>query len=262
MLKRKTTRKQERSLAQTVPLALMSPDQKPLVIFPSEIITSFRHTITRLAHSESLPKRIAMVSAMREEGVTFMSLAMATTIANDLRMKVCVVELNWWSPGMARQLNLMQQNTAKQNGTYYPSIQRPVVESMGIAGILRKNSTIDEAIVPTALPNLSLLPAGRLQVEQRPIVARSPELQQVIDTLDRKYDLLILDIPAVLVTSDAIALASLASSCYIVVRHGSTSIENVRQTLDDINHLSVGGVILNQVQTYTPNAVLKLLERV
>ncbi len=262
LMKRNSKRKKRKiksSLAHATPLALMAADQTPLIVFPGEVITSFRHTITRLAHSESLSKRIAMIAATQEEGVTYMSMAMGTTIANDLRMRVCVVELNWWSPGMAAQLNNQTEQATQRNGAYYPDVQRPEIESLGIAGILRNQATIEEALIATSLPNLSLLPAGRLNVENRPIVARSPELYELIDDLDNRFDLLIFDIPPILSTSDAIALSSLATSCYMVVRHGATTIENARQALDDVSHLAVSGVILNQVKNYTPHALLKLL---
>jgi Mrp family chromosome partitioning ATPase len=191
---------------------------------------------------------------------------MATTIANDQRINVCVVELNWWWPGMINLLagiNLdPDSHKKKKNGAAPIALaQSPRVQSMGVAGILKRQVTPSEALIHTALPNLCLLPAGRLNVEQRPIAARSNDLPAILDELDNRFDLLILDVPPILVTSDAIALAVHGTATYLVVRHGATSIENVRSALDDIDHLPVGGVIMNHMRTHTPQALLRLVSQ-
>ena len=255
--------KREDNEAKTVPLALLAEDYTPLIVFPGEVVKSFRHTLTRLARAGSLPKRVSLVSAVREEGDTYTALALATTIANDQRINVCVVELNWWWPGMIHLITGTNLDpNIKQNGsTPIALTQTPQIQSLGVAGILKRQATPDEALIKTALPNLTLLPAGRLNVEQRPIAARSNELPEILEELDKRFDLLVLDIPPILVTSDAIALASYGEATYMVVRHGATSIENVRTALDDIEHLSVSGVIMNHVRTYTPQVLLRLVSQ-
>ncbi|MCA9925602.1 MAG: hypothetical protein KC421_24695, partial [Anaerolineales bacterium] len=69
----------------------------------------------------------------------------------------------------------------------------------------------------------------------------------------------LLDIPALLATSDAIPLASLSSGSCLVIKQGVTSIENVRLALDDIAHLNMLGVILNQAVIKTPKLFLRFI---
>ena len=114
-------------------------------------------------------------------------------------------------------------------------------------------------MIQTSLPNLQLLPAGELEIEQRPIMARSQGLKKLIDFLSDRYDHVLLDVPAVLATSDAIALASLAKHSCLIVRQGVTSVENVKLALDDIDHMEMMGVIMNQVKVYTPSFILKFI---
>ncbi|NJO82711.1 MAG: CpsD/CapB family tyrosine-protein kinase, partial [Blastochloris sp.] len=65
----------------------------------------------------------------------------------------------------------------------------------------------------------------------------------------------LLDIPAVLYTSDSIALASFSQSVALVTRQGVTPMNAVKSALDEIKHLPVLGVLLNQVRIYTPRLI-------
>ncbi|MGB0387488.1 MAG: cellulose synthase operon protein YhjQ/BcsQ, partial [Ardenticatenaceae bacterium] len=210
----------------------------PLMRFTGEISHNLRHMITRVIRNEPLPERIAFTSALREEGVTYITLATGTTIATNLNKSVCVVELNWWWPNMANQLG---------------------VNSPGVAAILTQQASLQQALVETGLPNLVLLPAGDLPIEQRPVVARNAALKKLLDFLTERYDHVLLDIPAILATSDTIALASLAKHCCLVVRQGATPMQNVRLALDDIDHMKIMGLIMNQVRIHTPSFLLKFI---
>ena len=45
----------------------------------------------------------------------------------------------------------------------------------------------------------------------------------------------------------------------MVIKHGVTSIENVRLALDDVNHLRILGVLMNQVNLQTPSLLLRFI---
>ena len=90
----------KKKIADGAALTLRTADGGPLYTFPSAVITSMRHMETTLLYKESLPARIAIASALRGEGVTYTTLALATTLAYDLEARICVVELNWWSPSI------------------------------------------------------------------------------------------------------------------------------------------------------------------
>jgi Mrp family chromosome partitioning ATPase len=207
--------------------------------FSASIVQAHRHMITRLMRDQRLAGRLCLVSALRGEGVTYSSLAMATTLSHDFSQRVCYVDLNWWWP--AQQLADVNQY------------------SQGIAGILNEHAQISDVLVRTGASNLCLLPAGHLPPEQRPIVARSSELKAVLAQLGELFDTVVLDIPAILATSDAMVLASLGDSCLVVIRQGATTTASVKQALDDIAHMPVTGVLLNRVRVATPTWVRTLI---
>lgn len=239
--------KQKNPGALGAPLAIKSAAGEELHVFTPEIVANVRHMVTSLAVDGGVPSRLAVVSALREEGVTHTSLALAAVLANDTAARVCAVELNWWAPGM---LSLLGRGDTRKAG---------LGERPRLADLLAGKASLDEALIPTALSNLSLLPAGELPLEQRPTAARGAALREIVDQLAVRFDHLILDVPAVLATSDAIALASLGDACALVVRHGLTPTQSVQLALDDIRHLNILGVILTKAEFYTPRFILNLV---
>jgi hypothetical protein len=267
-------------------LTLRTVDGAPLYTFPGELVDSIRHMETTLLYKGALPSRISMVAALREEGVTYTSLALATTLAYDLAVRVCVVELNWWAPS----INLHPvgaSNTDSEGGAATPRKSRrskrrngtsptvhdaadstsggptetatPPLSTTGLAAVMVGSSSLDDALIQTAQPNLALLPAGNLSPAQRPAIARGDALKACIEQLSRRFDHILLDIPAILATSDAIALASLGTGCCVVVRQGVTPVHSVRRALDDVKHLPMLGVVLNQSRIALPRWVRALV---
>jgi Mrp family chromosome partitioning ATPase len=226
-------------------LTLRTEDGKTLATFTPDVVTSFRHMVTERAYQDGLPARIAMIAALRGEGVSYTTLAFATTLASDMAVKVCVVELNWWYPDLLRKLG--REPSAGQ--AYAP----------GLADVLDQTASFDTVVIKTDNPNLHLLPAGDLPLARRHSGARSSALRDAIDELSQRYDHLILDLPAVLDTSDAIALINLSNACCIVVRQGVTRSASVKQALDYVKHMPILGVILNQSSFYTPRWLLNLI---
>ena len=239
MFKRRRRVNGQNEGASALSLTLQVAPTSPGIVYPAGAVDALRHMVSRLMRTAQLPARVAMVAALPEEGVTYATLALATTLAHDLPAHVCVVELNWWRPGMAAQL--------------------AGLGSGGMAAALCQGAALEQVIVTTALPNLTLLPAGQLPIEHRPAVARSDELKRLIAELSRQFDCLLLDVPALTLTSDAIPLASLADACCVVVRQGVTPGGVVKRALQDIDHLPMLGVVLNRAHVVTPRVIRQLL---
>jgi len=222
----------------SLPLILPQRNGEPIHNFPGAVVDNLRHTITRIERNSPLPARLAIVSALREEGVTYLTQALAATLAHDMPVSVCVVDLNWWWPSTT---TLVEE------------------DNPGLAGMFTGEATLEDIIVPTNWPNMALVPAGHLPIERRPVIARSQMLVQIIEELSKEFDHLVLDVPAVRATTDAVPLASLGEACCLVIRQGVTTVEDVRLTLDEIDHLPILGVILNRVRLKTPRAILKFI---
>lgn len=206
--------------------------------FPSELVNSVRYLVTRLIYKSKLPPRLALVSPLRQEGVTYISQVLSAVIAHDLRATVCLVELNWWWPD--------KKLASLNNGE-------------GLASVLNQSRQLEDVYILTKQSKVTILPSGKMPPQDRPIWARSSRLKEIIDQLSDQFDHLIFDVPAILATNDAIPLASLSDSCCVVINQGVTSFENARLALDEISHLSVSGVIMNKSHVKTPSWLLKFV---
>jgi len=63
------------------PLVIPAGDGTPLQKFSGEVVDNLRYMVTRILRNGQLPSRLSMVSALRGEGVTYLSQALAATIA-------------------------------------------------------------------------------------------------------------------------------------------------------------------------------------
>lgn len=227
--------------------------------FAGPQISQLRRMITDLLVSQRLPNRIGFTAALRGEGVSYITLSSAVTLAHDTGKQVCAVELNWVAPGMLANLNPPPPTVGRgsRRGPVSPSAPLPALP--GVAEVLRGQALLDEALLATNHSGLWLLPAGIATVAQRPLLARSDELRALIDALSERFDYVVLDLPAVLEVSDTLALAALATACALVVRHGVTAITEVQRALSDIQHVPILGIILNQAQIATPSWIHRLI---
>ncbi len=233
-------RKKKKVIQPDIVRGLTVPNENngELISWDEGVVDSLRYLTTRLSREGSFPKRLAILSALRGEGVTFVSRALAAEFAYDTGSSVCWVDLNWWWPSTLPN---------ESNGFN------------GLAGVLTGDCQTYEAISSTGWDNLDFLSAGILPPQSRPVFARSNNLSLTIENLSQYYDHLILDIPAILATSDAVHLAGLGTACCMVIMEGVTPMEDVKQALDEISHLPILGTVMNQVNHKTPQQIIRLL---
>ena len=237
-LKRKRTR-YGRELFGASEIRLEASDGFEVLALPVEAVERYRLLHTRLVREESLPRRLGLLAALRQEGVTFVSLSLGAVMAHDLERRFCIVELNMWWPGLWNEAHLDP----------FP----------GVGEVLIGEASLEDALRPTAMENLWLLPSGYAREASRARLARGGAMRDLLARLDEQFDCLLLDIPAVLATNDAPSLAAWADALCLVVRQGVTPLPLIRQALDEIEHLPVSGVVLNGERLATPAWLRRLI---
>ncbi len=131
-----------------------------------------------------------------------------------------------------------------------------VSNNVGLTNYLTTDMPLAEAIVPTTVENLSLLPSGILPSDAVGIL-NSQRMSDLIAELKSRYDIILLDSPPMLGVSDASVLASEVDQTIIVVQHRRfprAMLTRVKQAILGVGG-SVLGVVLNNVdlkhdQTY------------
>lgn len=219
-------------------LVLPSPEGEAWAAFPLTVVDPVRRLISRLGRKEAIPPRLSFVAALRQEGVTYISWAFATTLAYDLETSVCIVDLNWWWPS---------------------ELSRKVPDCGGLGAVLTSKTTLRQAIVNSGKPNLAILPAGELSLQERALYSRSTILKETFLELAGRYNHLVLDIPSVLASHDAIPLASLGEACCLVIHQGVTSVTDVKTALNDLDHLPQLGAVMNKFHLNTPPLIQRFV---
>ncbi len=231
-------KKEEAGQESFAPLKVTTPAGETVVDLSPETAAIYRRWYTYLSREEALPKRFGLISAVRSEGVTNVALNLAAVVAADLGARVALIECNWWWPGLAALAHLEP--------------------APGFSEMVTGKTDTHKASRLTSLPNLTLYPAGQLAESLRSRTARSTGLVDAFSFLDRQYDHLILDLPAILAVKDSPVLAGLTDSLCLVIRQGLTPMPIVKKALDEIEHLCIRGAILNGTRLHIPGLLTSL----
>ena len=215
-------------------LTLNDQNGKEIHTASAPVTASLRSLIARLRVGEGIPARIGVISAIKGEGVTSVVRSLALVLASDAAKRVCIVDLNWWSPA--------EWPAAGEHG--------------GLAEVLSGRLPLAQALVPTSSPSLFVLPGGQTSILERPMLASGPELAPVLATLTASFDHVLVDLPAVHATSEALTLAEHAGSLAVVVRQGITSESQVKAALDELSGVPILGIVLNAASTSVPGPIL------
>jgi len=91
----------------------------------------------------------------------------------------------------------------------------------GLVDVIADLATLEDSIRTTAVPNLSILTSGTLPPNPSELLGGA-RMREVLDDLQKQFDLVMIDAPPVLVAGDASILAALNASTIIVSRAGFT----------------------------------------
>ena len=118
--------------------------------------------------------------------------------------------------------------------------------SAGMDDVLRGAVSVEHAIHPHVRRNLSVLPGG-LPTSDPGELLGGPHCSGLLAALRQRFELIVVDTPALLAASDGAAVASLAEATVLVVRYGRTTGRQVTRGLDLLSGVNahVYGTVLN-----------------
>ncbi len=204
-------------------------------IFP-EAEEMFRGVYTRAGLTA--PGVIAVTSAIAGEGKTTVALGLAVMVAQDFpERRVLLVEADLRQPVLAADFE--------------------VEPSPGLTEALEGVYPVGLGYRETFLPNLRLLPAGEATPNPSRLL-RSSRFPSVLAATRRNHDLVILDAPSLLVSSDAALVTDQADGVILVVRSGVTPMSVVNRALELIDAERMRGMVLNGAQSAVPGWIRRL----
>ena len=219
----------------TAEIMIRSAEGKALARIPPELRQQMQYLWTRLeVHDGDIPRSIAVTSHLSGEGVSFVSRALGSVLSRLGR--TCLVEANWWGEGIGADMS-----------------------EGGLVDVLQGGTTVDRALVPTDHPNLWILPAGNLAAAGGAVSFNAEGQQELLDQLHERFDLTILDLPAITTSSVALSLTAVADSSLLVVRQRVTRIDQVESAINDLRHTRLLGVVVNNSRLRMPRFLQRYL---
>lgn len=116
----------------------------------------------------------------------------------------------------------------------------------GLAGVLSGEVDLSSALSVTQVENLSVLSSGPFPPNPSELLMRE-DLSNLIKTLDKDFDLIIIDAPPVLAVTDPVVLGRAAGAVIAVTRFGQTppgEVLAMKKTLENAG-VTLAGAILN-----------------
>ncbi len=191
----------------------------PVIKYPkSPISESFRKLRTNLKYllSDSDKKVVAIHSAVKEEGKTFVSvnLAIITAMAEK---KVLLIDGDLRKPKLHKIFNL-------SNAT-------------GLSNYLINRLEFDKLIVQTDIKNLSIVLSGPIPPNPAELI-ESHQFERFIQIAKEKYDFIIIDNAPSLLVTDGALISKIADFNLFVIRLNKTYIVHLKA----INSMSSNGI--------------------
>jgi polysaccharide biosynthesis transport protein len=122
--------------------------------------------------------------------------------------------------------------------------------SPGLGTLLTDTVTFDEAVQATDIHGLHLLTAGPEECRMAERLV-SPQMHNVLDTIRSRYDVILIDVPPAIVSSDTMTLVGIADCAVLVARaYGEKRglVARLRNQVEE-SHTEFAGVIVNAVRS-------------
>lgn len=112
-----------------------------------------------------------------------------------------------------------------------------IAGDVGLSDILKGRTAVDEALVPSGIPNLSLIPAGSGAANPSELLQHQ-EFDDLLKTLAERFQLVIVDVGPVLAVSDPVIVSQKSDGMLLVVR---SSNDTKQQVIDAVDTLRSAG---------------------
>jgi capsular exopolysaccharide synthesis family protein len=197
----------------------------------TEAIDAIRTVLLHAPQSEA-PRVLMVTSALGGEGRTTLATHLAASLARAWR-KTLLIDADLRNPGAHRQFDL-------------------AVEP-GLSEALRGEVEYEDAVRPTPVSRLWLLPAGRFDSHAVQALAQEG-VRNVFERLKEEYDFIVIDTSPVLPVADALLVARHADAALFAVLRDVSRIPTVRAAHQRLAALGVrllGAVVIGEeAQTY------------
>ncbi len=188
-----------------------------------------RRIRNRLAETRNgdLPKSLSVTSTTSGEGKSYLIANLATILANE-GLRVLAVDMNLRTPSLANLFGAPQGE--------------------GLGGYLDGTASLDDIICSTDIERLDLLSAGKMLTDPAMYLV-SRQLPALIEELQRSYDIVLIDTPALRDYEDAVSISGLTEAIIFVIAAGKTPSPNAKKSVERLQLAgrAITGTVMNRM---------------
>ncbi len=184
---------------------------------------------TGIAFAGNRFRKIAVTSCSPNEGKTFTAFQLGICMARRGKRTLFI-------DGDLRKSVLLSRYGIQLNGS-----------KAGLAHLLSGQSSLSDSIYATNVPNLYLIPSG--QIVNTPLaLLTSPDFDQLMETLDKTYERIIIDTPPIGSVVDAAEIAKRCDGSVLVVESKKTHSRVLKEAVERLSTTKtpILGCILNK----------------
>jgi succinoglycan biosynthesis transport protein ExoP len=211
-------------------VTLLQPDDARHIF--AESYRNVRSSIFFMPYEGPRPKTILITSAVPNEGKSTVSSNLSITLALS-GARTLLIDCD------------LRRGTIRENFG--------ISSKIGFSEVLKQEVNWREVVVPTAYPNLFILPRGKTLSQPSEHLLRD-STEALLKEIYNHYDYIIIDSSPVLAADDTTSLAPKIDATLFVVRLSYTSARLTKKGLELLysRQVNVPGVILNFVDTSLP----------
>ncbi len=206
--------------------------QQPLIVHVdprSPRAEAFRDLRTNLAFVDvdHPPRSLVMTSAVAGEGKSTTTSNLAIALAQS-GQRVVLVDGDLRRPSIATYLGLEG--------------------AVGLTDVLSGRVDLDDALQSWGTDGLTVLPSGPTPPNPSESLLGSMQMRTLLQNLESRADMVLIDAPPLLAVTDAAVLSRLASGCVLVVRARVTKKEQVARAMEALHRVDarVFGTVLTR----------------
>ena len=176
------------------------------------------------------PNLVMVTSSLPSEGKTYTSLNLALSLSEEVERNVLLIDVDIAKSDMSRLFG--------------------VVNRTGLFDVLANPDLgLEDVIMTTNVPSLSLVPAGTIRERITENIASSSMAALSREVATRYPDrVVIFDCPPILATSSANALAPLVGQIVLVVESCQTTQQTLNHALSMMGDTPITGLVLNKIR--------------
>lgn len=181
-----------------------------------------------LSHAENPPKTILFTSALPKEGKTATVVNMAVAFSQ-LEERVLIIDADLRQPRLHRIFEVRNLR--------------------GLSGYLTGNVSLENAIQETSVENIWILPSGVIPPNPAELL-NSKRMKEMIEEVNKRYDVILVDTTPVLAVIDAVIVSSLVDSTVFVIKAGELTHKPFLNAVEELRRVKakIIGVLFNELK--------------